>query len=280
MYGGRLSIFISLSYAKPRTQQRGRDVYSLFRTILFAHIAVAFFGLAAFWVPIFARKGERVHVRAGKAFLYAAYFVGVTAFMIATLSILSPFGTHPEALPSDPADIAAAVTEIRMLEAFLAYLAIITVASVHHGVRSMQTRRDPALLKTPFHTFICAAAMLAGIAMLVMGVTTEHSIRWVFVALSPIGILIGQNALRYARRPKATPMAHWYEHIGAMIGGGIAFHTAFAVFGIQRFVEYSLEGFIGILPWITPGIIGTIATVVWQRHYRRKFGETGDAKRA
>ena len=250
-------------------------MYPIFKTILFAHIAVAFFGLVVFWIPIFARKGERVHVRAGKVFLYAAYFVGASAFTVATMSIVSPFGTHPEALPSNPADIAAAVTEIRVLEAFLAYLAIITVASVHHGVRSMQTRRDPSLLTTPFHTFITAAAIVAGVAMLLIGLTTQHSARWVFVALSPIGILIGQNALRYARRPKATPMAHWYEHIGAMLGGGIAFHTAFAVFGIQRFVEYSLEGFVGILPWITPGIVGTIATGVWQRHYRRKFGETG-----
>jgi hypothetical protein len=194
-------------------------VYTLFKSILFAHIVVAFFGLVVFWIPIFARKGERVHVRAGKVFLYAAYFVGASAFTIATMSILSPFGTHPEALPSDPADIAAAVTEIRVLEAFLAYLAIITVASVHHGVRSMQTRRDPSLLKTPFHTSISVAAILAGIAMLLIGLTTQHNARWVFVALSPIGILIGQNALRYARRPKATPMAHWYEHIGAMLSG-------------------------------------------------------------
>ncbi len=37
-------------------------------------------------------------------------------------------------------------------------------------------------------------------------------------------------------------MAHWYEHMGAMIGGGIAFHTALAVFGIQRFIQYSFGG--------------------------------------
>jgi hypothetical protein len=85
-------------------------VYTLFKSILFAHIVVAFFGLVVFWIPIFARKGERVHVRAGKVFLYAAYFVGASAFTIATMSIVSPFGTHPDALPSDPADIAAAVT--------------------------------------------------------------------------------------------------------------------------------------------------------------------------
>ena len=43
-----------------------------------------------------------------------------------------------------------------------------------------------------------------------------------------------------------------------MIGGGIAFHTAFAVFGAQRLWDYELSGFLGVLPWILPALIGIL----------------------
>ena len=49
--------------------------------------------------------------------------------------------------------------------------------------------------------------------------------------LSPLGLYVGLKELRYARRPKASRMSLWYENMGAMIGGGIGFHTAFLVSG-------------------------------------------------
>jgi hypothetical protein len=73
-------------------------------------------------------------------------------------------------------------------------------------------------------------------------------------------------------------MAHWYEHLGSMVGGGIAFHTAFAVFGIQRFIEYDLSGIVAVLPWVLPTIVGTIAITILTRHYRKKFGDLAPEK--
>ena len=61
--------------------------------------------------------------------------------------------------------------------------------------------------------------------------------------------------------------------MGATLGAGIAFHTAFAVFGMRRFVDLSNAGLLSILPWVLPAAIGIPATSLWQRHYRRKFGE-------
>lgn len=246
-------------------------MYDLYRTILFVHVALGFFGLLAFWVPIFMPKGGTAHIRAGKVFLYSAYIVGTTAFAIALLTLISPFGTHPDARPDNPADLPAVLSEIRLLEAFLAYLAIVTVATVHHGVRVMQEKGDPTQIRTPFHTAINALAILAGIGSLLFGLTFDHFGRWIFIALSPVGVLVGLGALRYARRPKLSRMAHWYEHLSAMIVGGIAFHTAFVVFGVQRFVDYSLEGLVAVVPWITPSILGTIGITLFQRHYRKRF---------
>ncbi|MCE2540754.1 MAG: DUF2306 domain-containing protein, partial [Acidobacteria bacterium] len=57
-----------------------------------------------------------------------------------------------------------------------------------------------------------------------------------------------------------------------MLGGGIAFHTAFIVFGAQRVWAYELAGPLAIVPWILPTVVGIPAIVVWTRYYRRKFG--------
>lgn len=248
-------------------------MFVAYRSLLLVHVAFGFLGLVAFWVPVFAEKGGRVHVRAGRVFLTSAYVVAGTAFAIALLTVVSPFGTHPEARPADPADLPAVLAELRVIEAFLGYLAIITLASVHHGVRAIRNP-DPASLRTPFHTALNAAAMAAGVGVLVLGLTMDHPARWILVALSPLGLLIGGSALRYARRPKPSRMAHWYEHLGAMGGGGIAFHTAFAVFGIQRFIDYGLEGLLGLVPWVAPAIVGTVLIALATRRFKARFGET------
>src|SRR5690606_30065282 len=94
--------------------------------------------------------------------------------------------------------------------------------------------------------------------------------------LAPIGLIVGSANLRYARRAPAERMAHWYEHMGAMIGAGVAFHTAFAVFGGARVLGLGgLEGPWAFVPWILPAAIGLPATALWTRYYRRKFAPGG-----
>lgn len=251
---------------------------TLYNALILFHVAAGFIGLVAFWFPVFAPKGGTVHVRAGKVFLTCAYVVAGTALTIALLTLASPFGTHPEARPDDPARMGAALAQLRFLEAFLGYLAIVTFATVWHGVRVMRSRRQGTRLRTPFHTAVGVIAIAAGAGVLVLGLTFDQEARWVLLALSPIGFLVGSGMLRYARGDRKERMAHWYEHLGSMLGGGIAFHTAFAVFGIQRFIDYDLSGIVGLLPWVLPAIVGTIAIAIWTRHYRKKFGDLPSKK--
>ena len=95
----------------------------------------------------------------------------------------------------------------------------------------------------------------------------------VFAALSPIGFLVGRGNLRFARQPYVSRMAWWYEHMGSMLGGGIAFHTAFLVVGAGRLLAVQLTGFDAVIPWIVPSLIGIPATAIWVGYYRRKFRE-------
>ena len=222
---------------------------NLYRSLLFVHIAFGTVGLVAFWFPIASKKGQRLHRKAGRIFLRCAYVVPGTAIAIATVTIADPFGTHPEDRPSSSTEVAATATAMRISSVFLAYLALVTLASVHHGVRAMETKSNPAAIKTRFHTGLNALAVASSLLVLVLGLTFGSP---ALLALSPLGIYVGARALRYGRRPRKQRMSHWYEHMGSMIGGGIAFYTAFIVTGVQRFCLFRVGDCWGYCPGYFP----------------------------
>ena len=230
----------------------------------FIHIAFGAVGLAAFWVPVFARKGANVHVTAGKVFVWCAYVV----LGAAALALI--FRTAGLVLAGiTPADQPMLYSFI----VFLGYLTLVTFATVRHGMALLKHKRDPGALRTPFHRGLAWLSIAASAAIIAYALLTDSPIKILLFALSPIGFLTGNGMLRYMRGGDASPRAWWYEHMGAMLGAGIAFHTAFAVFGATRLFDIGLSGWVGVIPWILPAAIGVPATAIWTRHYRRKFGE-------
>jgi hypothetical protein len=137
-------------------------------------------------------------------------------------------------------------------------------------MRVLETRGAPEQMRTPFHTALAVGAIVAAGGMVLLAVAAREPL---FAALSPIGVLVGRGNLRFARQPYASPMSWWYEHMGSMLGGGVAFHTAFFVLAAGRLMGAQLTGFAAIVPWILPATIGIPATATWVRYYRRKFHE-------
>jgi hypothetical protein len=245
------------------------NLLTVYRATLALHIAAGFIGLAAFWTPAIARKGGTLHRRAGRVFYFATCGVAGTGVVIAALLLAAPLAVHPPR-SAVPEVAAAIVSRIRLTVPFLVYLLLITFVPVYHGVRVLATRRAPGNLRTPVHTALNVAAIAASVAMIGLGIALRQP---VFAALSPIGLLVGWGNLQFARQPYPTPMAWWYEHMGAMIGGGIAFHTAFLVLGAGRLVGLQLQGPQAAVLWILPTLIGLPASALWVRYYRRTFGE-------
>lgn len=245
---------------------------ALYELILWIHVASGIVGLAAFWTPAFARKGGVTHVRVGRVFYQATCVLAVTGILMALGFLVDPLGVKPLSQEVSPERAAAIAGQIRLNAPFLLYLVFITFGPVYHGVRVLETRGAPERLRTPFHTALHVGMIAAAAGMIVLGLWSRQP---VFAALSPIGFLTGTGNLRYARRPLPTRMAWWYEHMGAMLGGGIAFHTAFMVLGAGRLLGFQLTGFAAVIPWVVPSIIGIPATAVWVRYYQRKFREVG-----
>ena len=117
---------------------------------------------------------------------------------------------------------------------------------------------------------LACLSIISSIALVLFAIVYSPNNKIVLYALSPIGILTGRGILIALNNKQPEAKAWLYEHLGAMLGCGIAFHTAFAVFGASRLFG-SLPGHWAIFPWVAPTIIGTIATLVWTRRYKRKF---------
>jgi hypothetical protein len=248
-----------------------------YRITLVLHIVAGLVGLAAFWTPAITRKGGTIHKRAGKIFFVCTCVIAATGLVMAALLLMAPLAIHPPRTPVSPAVEARIAGQVRSTVPFLVYLVLITFTPVYHGVRVLATRKTPGELRTPFHTAVNVTMIAASAVLVVLAVLFRQP---VFAVMSPIGFLAGTGQLQFARRPYPTPMAWWYEHMGAMIGGGIAFHTAFLVLGAGRLFGLRLDGAAAAIPWILPTLIGIPASVIWVRYYRRKFGELDAAPKA
>lgn len=240
-----------------------------------AHIACGFIGLAAFWLPVLARKGQALHITAGRVFVWAGHVVVSTAIATALLRLIWP--VEVARLPADvsPEVVARVVEQSRVFGAFLLYLGIITLTGLHHGMAVLKARRSGRPLRTPVHSALHWLCIGSSIVVIALGLWFTQPI---LLALSPIGILGGLEGLRYARRVAPSRMSWWYEHMNAMIGTGIAFHTAFFVFGARQLFGLTGEGLLAVVPWLLPTAIGVPALAVWTKHYRRKFGELPDQR--
>lgn len=230
----------------------------------FIHVAFGAIGLAAFWIPVFARKGAVNHVRFGKVFVWSAYIV-LGAAAIALLARLVNLSIRNIGPADDPMLFAFIV--------FLGYLTFVTFVIVRHGMQVLRHKRDPAALRTTLNFALSWASIAASAAIILYALMLSPPNRILLFALSPIGISSGIGMLRYINSERPSKRGWMYEHLGAMLGSGIAFHTAFAVFGSTRLFDIGLTGWIAIIPWVAPTLIGIPAITIWTRHYRRQFGE-------
>ena len=240
----------------------------LFDVLVWAHVATGFVGLAAFWIPVFARKGGRVHVQAGRVFAYCAYVVTVSAVTASAGQVVS-LQVQGIGVADRPESYGFAF--------FLGYLGLATFATVRHAIRVVATRKSPETLRTRFHESLAWMSIAGSVTVIAFALAAWSDISPILLGLSPVGVGVGSGILKVLRNPRPGHMEWFYEHMGSMLGGGIAFHTAFIVFGAQRLWAYELAGPLAIVPWILPTVVGIPAIVVWTRYYRRKFGRAAPA---
>lgn len=217
------------------------------------HVAAGFVALAAFWFPLFLKKGSKAHRSFGWIFVGAMSVILVSA---AAMTLGTVFSDGPN----------------RNFALFLGFLTLITFSAVWSGVMVLRHKQDPQWLRSAGNGIILLVIGAAGIGLLWQWWQTRFPLFFVFGLL---GVLIAVPELLQWRKPQdLEPRFWWFEHLQNMIVAGMAAHIAFFAVGAQRIWPDLYVGqpwWMQILPWVAPFPIAFVAITLIQRHYRRKF---------
>jgi hypothetical protein len=263
------------------------DLDTIHRVMRSLHIAIGGLGVILFWIPVFSKKGGRIHIFTGRLFAWCAYFVGTTGLIGSVWGLSNPasFFGDPAKNQIDPRSLPYVMEKARFLFSITGFLALAVLAGTYFGVRVVRTRRDHRQFRNWLLVSLesilglwCIGLVAFGVYSLINCYAGRHLLPasaagryWIPVALGAWGSYTVYDELKYIFRPRPTPMAWWYRHMESMLGAGIAFHTAFLVFALPRIVGLDLKGAWQLLPWLLPSALGIPAIVVWVRYYERRF---------
>jgi hypothetical protein len=231
----------------------------IFSTLILFHIVAGSIGLVSFWLPVFARKRKGLHTRAGKVFAYSMLVTGATAGCAALLTLAAPLVTHPEVSARYAGNLRA------FNGLMLLYLAVITFGAAFSGLRAVQLKRAYGGHRERVELAIQGLGFVLGVVVLILGWRMGSM---VMMGLSLVGILGCPGNIRLLLWKPESPLEWKYQHMGSMLGAGIAAHTAFLVFGAGRLIDVALTS--SPLVWLAPTLIGVPATVIWKRYYQRQ----------
>ncbi len=252
----------------------------------YSHIFVGFAGLVLFWIPVCSPKGGRLHRLSGKIFACCALWVGLTGTIASAWALIDPLSFAASTGSTITEKNQAYIIErARFLFGFLGFLSIGTLSGLILGVACVWTKKNHEALRNVWVagslwlTVMYAAGLAAyGVWNLVLGWQGQHLLGntnkyWVHVILGLVGVWGTWGDLQYVRGPASGRMAWFYKHMECMLGTGIAFYTAFLIFGVNRIVKLDLPGAWQLVPWILPTLIGLPLISWWVRMYKRKFGD-------
>ncbi|MDJ1505476.1 DUF2306 domain-containing protein [Xanthocytophaga agilis] len=218
---------------------------ALQKLTLYIHILAGFTALTVGLIPMFAKKGGKLHINAGRIYVWAMYLVSSSALVTYIIKPYRPF----------------------LL--FLAFIGIFSFYLTYTGVQATKQKKE--ILPTLNDWIISGIGLLAGICMIGLAV-------WNFTAgNTSFAILYAVFGVFYARiashdlqvyRKKAIPekTAWFFLHMGRIMGAYLATLTAFCVVNAAK-VEFIPP----LVAWIAPGVIGGIGIGVWTRYYRKKM---------
>ncbi|MEM6772445.1 MAG: hypothetical protein AAF597_17850, partial [Bacteroidota bacterium] len=211
-----------------------------FRTVLIIHVCCGFTSLGLFFIPMFARKGGKLHNRVGRWYTYGMWGVIISALVLCTLRMIG--GSYTQAM-------------------FLGFLALLTARPLYYGVailrnKKRQSRRLLVIDRCLRLALVLAGPYLAGVGMGWWGPSSGHPLLVVFGAL---GFFTTIRSVVRDFRGEVKPYNWLEEHISGLLISAIAAFTAFFSFGGSRIFGDTFTGNLQIVTWIAPTVLGVAA---------------------
>jgi hypothetical protein len=239
-------------------------------TLFILHILSGTAALILFWVPMFTEKGKLNHVKFGRYYKNTMYTVAGTGAIMALMVLAFPLVIKASMI-SENTNTELLAYRLRVFWAFLFYLSILSFTVTRHAVAVLRVKNDRAPLRTFRYLLPVALLILGAPVIFYLGYTTNTILHMVFGVL---GLSLGLGILRYCLQANIKHRQWVFEHISSIIGSAIGAYTAFIAFGGR--VLLSDLGQWQILFWIAPGVIGTIASAILCKKYKKVFNLQGE----
>lgn len=222
------------------------------KTLIFAllllHIATGSIALLVGLIPMFSKKGSKLHNRSGLIYVYCMIAVALSALL---LCALQPF---------------------KMMRLFLTGIAVFSFYLSMTGWRATKQKKTGPILGDRILTYV---TLLVSVGMLGIGVylLTQEANAFFPVLFIFFGLLTGVFASQDARQfGKPTEKMHWFfQHLTRMGGSYIATVTAVLVVNMGHLLPSNAPDWIGIAGWIAPSIIGGMLIGRTVRYYQQKL---------
>ena len=237
-----------------------------YASVLLVHAVAGLCALAALPLPLIARKGSRLHRRAGWVFVAAMAGVALTGLVISTTWLLAPLTVQPRGDRS-PAELAAIAAQIRGYGLFFNTIAVMSGAAVWQGIAALRRSRAQRPRRRRWDLGIAVAPILSGALLLILGLVRGEALFIGFGALASFG---GVGDLRAVLRDARDPKSRILRHLQAMLGGATAALVAFCVLVLRRHLP-QLASY-DLLFWFVPAALGVFGTVAWTRVWRKRLG--------
>ncbi|NDG85668.1 MAG: hypothetical protein EBX52_11625 [Proteobacteria bacterium] len=219
---------------------------------LWGHIAGGSLALLCFTIPLFTRKGGKLHNRSGWVYSSGMIAVAFSAFLITPWRyFVDPNGTD----------------QSRSFAYFLFFIALFSLTSLQQGIFVFRHKRPTGAVISPGSLGLPVA--LAGMCALtlVKGVATG---KWLFISFALLAGRTVMKQIRYWRNPPVHSKDWWFFHLENMFVCCIATVTAFMVTAVPRIFPAAHYDSIGV--WLSP----TFVLLPWMfwfiKKYERQFG--------
>ena len=228
---------------------------TLILSLLILHVSAGSIALLVGLMPMFSKKGGKLHNRSGLVYVYCMITVAITALL---LCALQPF---------------------QMLRLFLTGIAVFSFYLCMTGWRTTKQKKTGSTIID--HILTYATLAVSG-AMISFGIylTSQSANAFFPVLFTFFGILTGVFARKdYLMIGKPTEKMHWFfQHVTRMGGSYIATFTAALVNNVARILPAGSPDWMYTLSWIAPSILGGMLIARTVRYYKQKFSGSGRLK--
>ena len=227
---------------------------TLILSILILHVSAGSIALLVGLIPMFSKKGSKLHNRSGLVYVYCMITVAITALLLCALQPL------------------------QLLRLFLTGIAVFSFYLCMTGWRATKQKKTGPTSADRLLTYV---TLVVSVTMMAFGGYLLQDGMSVFAVLFPVfGFLTFRNAwYDFKSFDKIPEKMHWfYHHIARMGGSYIATFTAFLVNNVYRMLPNDAPAWIGTISWIAPAIVGGMLIGRTVRYYKQKFNAPKLAK--